>query len=155
MKIISRESIIQAARAAQAAGKTVGFTSGTFDILHVGHVDYLRQARASCGLLIVAVNTDASVRLYKGPDRPIVSENDRAAVVAALEAVDHVFLFDEVNNNLNIDLIRPNLYIKASQYAEEKLSSKPIVERYGGKVLLIPMTLGSSSTNLIDRIKRL
>lgn len=152
-KILNREQIIEISFNLRGQGKVIGFTSGTFDILHAGHVDYLKKAKEQCDILIVGVNSDSSVKLYKSPDRPIIGEKERIAVVSALEMVDYVFLFDEKNNNINIEFIRPNLYIKASQYSESQLSSKIIVEKYGGKVLLIPMILDTSSSKIIDKIE--
>ncbi len=151
-KIISRSEAIKIISLAKQAGKKIGFTSGVFDLLHKGHVDYLIKAKAECDLLFLGLNSDASVRKNKGDLRPIVSEKDRAAVIAALLSVDYVFIFDEKNNNENIGVLKPDFYIKASDYGKEKLSSAPLVEKYGGTIILIPMIKGQSSSNIIDRI---
>ena len=150
-KIKSREEVAALCAQARAQGKTVGFTSGAFDLLHAGHVDYLEKARQSCDLLVVGVNADASVRAYKGPQRPIIPAQQRAQVVAALECVDLVFIFPERRNKANIELLRPDFYIKAGDYRPQELTSKEIVERYGGRVLLIPVTADVSTTDIIAR----
>ncbi|MGQ9558903.1 MAG: HAD-IIIA family hydrolase [Candidatus Oleimicrobiaceae bacterium] len=151
-KIRPREEVAALCAQARAQGKKVGFTSGTFDLLHVGHVDYLEKARQACDLLVVGVNSDASVRAYKGPERPIIPAAQRAQVVAALECVDLVFIFDERRNKRNIELLQPDLYIKAGDYRPEGLTSKDVVERHGGRVLLIPVTADVSTTQIIARV---
>jgi D-glycero-D-manno-heptose 1,7-bisphosphate phosphatase len=123
-----------------------------FDLLHPGHVDYLAKAREACDVLVVGVNSDSSVRANKGDNRPICSAKDRAQVVAALGSVDFVFVFDDKNNNKNIELLKPNVYIKAGDYQKSELSSAPIVEKYGGKVLIIPFKKGYSTSSTIDKI---
>ncbi len=150
-KLKSREEVAALCAQARAQGKRVGFTSGAFDLLHAGHVDYLEKARQACDLLVVGVNSDASVRAYKGPQRPLVSAAQRAEVVAALESVDLVFIFPERRNKVNIQLLRPDLYIKAGDYQEAQLTSKEEVESYGGKVLLIPVSRGVSTTEILRR----
>ena len=113
----SREAAVGLAQQYRAAGKRIGYTSGVFDILHAGHVEYLEYARSRVDVLFVGVNSDASVRANKGPQRPINSEQQRAAVLAGLRAVSHLFIFSERNNNVNIELLRPDLYIKAGDYS--------------------------------------
>jgi rfaE bifunctional protein nucleotidyltransferase chain/domain len=157
-KIKAREELVPLITKLKSEGKTVGFTSGTFDILHAGHVAYLDEARKRCDALIVGINSDDSVRLYKDPSRPIVSQNDRAAVIAALESVSYVMIFNETNNQANITLLKPDLYIKAGDYAEEQtakskqLTSAPLVHAYGGRVEIIPFKEGHSSTSIINKI---
>lgn len=133
-------------------GRMVGFTSGVFDLLHPGHVSYLEAARKLCDELVVGVNSDASVSALKGPLRPIQGEEARAKVVAGLRSVDHVFLFSEQNNNENIRALKPDLYIKAGDYDRSKLSSAPLVEEYGGKVVTVPFEAGFSSTDLVGTV---
>lgn len=154
-KIVSREEAVAAREEARLAGKIVGFTSGVFDLVHPGHVDYLFRARELCDLLIVGVNATSSVRSNKGPQRPICEEDDRAFVVAGLESVDRVFLFDELNNNRNVEVLRPDIYIKAGDYDRSKLSSASLVERSGGKVVILPMRGEHSSTRIIERAARI
>jgi rfaE bifunctional protein nucleotidyltransferase chain/domain len=130
----------------------VGFTSGVFDILHPGHVEYLEKARGLCDILVVGVNSDHSVRANKGDLRPINGEVARARTLAGLAAVDFVFIFPEKNNNQNIELLKPNLYIKAGDYSADKLSSASIVQSYGGQVEIVPFIEGKSSSSVIDKI---
>lgn len=136
----------------QSKGLKVGYTSGTFDLLHYGHINYLTSAKEKCDKLVVGLNTDKSVRQYKSPLRPIVQEESRYAVVSALKMVDAAFLFDETNNNVNIEELKPDFYIKAGDYDKSKLSSAPIVEAYGGEIEIIKFEAGFSSTNIIDRV---
>jgi len=130
----------------------IGFTSGVFDLLHPGHVEYLTHAKEHVDLLVVGVNSDASTRSYKGPLRPINDEQSRAAVVAGLAAVDFVFLFDEPDTRRSIEILRPHIYIKGGDYTRERLRSTPLVESYGGRVLIIPFVSGCSTSRTIDRI---
>jgi len=147
-KIISRDRCAEICRTAQSEGKKVGFSSGAFDLLHVGHVDYLKKARQLCDVLLLGVNSDRSIQRYKSPNRPFVTELARASVVAALECVDYVFIFNEDNNNLNIETIKPDIYIKAGDYKRSQLSSVPLVEAYGGQVKLIEPVEGYSTSEL-------
>lgn len=151
-KITSRENLIKLIPTLAAQGKRIGYTSGVFDLVHPGHVDYLEKAKALCDILVVGLNSDASVRSNKGELRPICNQNDRAQVVAALQSVDYLLIFDEKNNNLNIELLKPDLYIKAGDYSKAGLSSAPIVESYGGKIVLIPVKQGHSSSAIIEKI---
>lgn len=118
-------------------------------------MDYLERAKALCDLLIVAVNSDSSVKINKGDSRPICSQLARLQVVAALESVDFVFPFEEKNNNLNIELLKPNFYIKAGDYSKSSLSSAASVEKYGGEVKLIDLSSGYSSSKIIEKISLL
>jgi len=151
-KIKTRQVLQILCEKLKGEGKTIGFTSGTFDILHAGHVDYLDKAKALCDVLVVGVNTDKSVKQYKGADRPINSEAHRAQVVAALEFVDYVFFFSERRNQKNIEMLQPDFYIKAGDYSEASLTSKEIVESYGGKIQLIPITHKVSTTTILSRL---
>jgi rfaE bifunctional protein nucleotidyltransferase chain/domain len=151
-RVTTREDALRLREEYRHAGKRVGFTSGVFDILHAGHVEYLAQAAELVDVLIVGVNSDSSVRTNKGEHRPIVSEALRAEVVAGLRSVSHAFVFAEHNNNVNIELLKPDLYIKAGDYSADKLTSKHIVESYGGRVEIIPFRDGLSSTSIIDTI---
>lgn len=154
-KIIDRDSAAQLVQTYRSEGKSVGFTSGVFDILHSGHVQYLNEAKSLCDVLIVALNSDSSVRSNKGPERPICPQGERAATLAGLSAVNHIFIFDESNNNTNIELLKPDIYIKAGDYSKENLSSASIVERHGGRVELVSFKTGQSTTSVIERIKLL
>lgn len=149
---MEREQVVKLVQEWQAQGYKVGYTSGTFDLLHYGHIEYLAAAKKLCDRLVVGVNSDASVKIYKSPDRPIVSENSRIAIISALNSVSAAFLFDEKNNNKNIELIKPDFYIKAGDYNTSTLSSASIVESYGGQVAIVQFENGYSSTAIIDKI---
>lgn len=150
-KIVSRAEAPQ--RAAALPGPVV-FTNGVFDVLHRGHVTYLAQARALGGSLVVALNTDASARrLGKGPDRPLNGEEDRAIVMAALEAVDLVTWFDEDTPVQLLAELKPQVYVKGGDYDMRKLAETALVEGYGGRSLAIPFVDGYSTTALVRRIR--
>ncbi|RIL10109.1 MAG: hypothetical protein DCC75_05045, partial [Proteobacteria bacterium] len=155
-KIMTRDEAVNSVKALRASRPLkVGYTSGVFDLLHPGHVRYLEDAKSRCDLLVVGVNSDSSVRSNKGAGRPIVPEQDRAEVVAGLVCVDLVFIFSDTNNNRNIELLKPDLYIKAGDYDRSKLSSAPLVESYGGQAVVVPFAGGYSTTSIIDRIEDL
>jgi rfaE bifunctional protein nucleotidyltransferase chain/domain len=150
-KIVARPEA--AASVARLPGPVV-FTNGVFDVLHRGHVTYLAQARALGGSLVVAVNTDASARrLGKGPERPLNAEQDRAAVVAALAAVDLVTFFDEDTPVELLGEVRPLVYVKGGDYDMRTLPETALVESWGGRSLAIPFVNGFSTTSLVHRIR--
>ncbi|MFM1847625.1 MAG: hypothetical protein RL417_1099 [Pseudomonadota bacterium] len=151
-KIKSRDELADRLRALKGAGKKIGFTSGVFDLVHPGHVAYLESARLECDVLVVGINSDRSVRENKGDLRPICREADRARVVAGLQSVDLVFVFDEKNNNKNIEILKPDVYLKAGDYDRSKLSSAQLVEAYGGKTVLVPFADGHGTTGIIERV---
>lgn len=151
-KIKTREQIKDLLTALHADKKATGFTSGAFDLLHSGHVDYLEKARSQCDCLIVAVNSDSSIKQYKSEKRPVMKQERRARLIAGLACVDYVFIFDELNNNQNIEILKPKIYFKAADYNKSKLSSAPIIEAYGGKVSLIELTPDCSTTSIIEDI---
>jgi rfaE bifunctional protein nucleotidyltransferase chain/domain len=151
-KLFSHEQVDAWIRAAHAAGQRVGFTCGSFDLLHPGHVQYLAKARAACDRLLVAVNSDESVRRYKSSLRPINPEKERMYLVAALASVDAVTVLDE-DRPLNLLLRwKPDLYIKGGDYQSSGLRSGAAVEAYGGKVLVIPSDFSTSTSATIERI---
>jgi D-glycero-D-manno-heptose 1,7-bisphosphate phosphatase len=154
-KIVTREQLVQLCEQFRQERWIVGFTSGAFDLLHVGHVYYLEAAKSQCDRLIVGINTDASIQKYKGNDRPILHENYRVKIVAALESVDFVFLFDERRNAKNIELLKPHIYFKAGDYSASQLTSKEIVEQFGGEARLIPIKENISTTEIVNRIRSL
>jgi rfaE bifunctional protein nucleotidyltransferase chain/domain len=151
-KIVSRQDAKIQIEIFQKEGKTVGYTSGVFDLLHPGHVQYLEDAKAKVDILVVGINSDSSVKKNKGALRPIINQQARAEVVAGLVSTDLVFIFDETNNNINITELKPNIYLKAGDYSLDKLSSKPIIESYGGTVELVPVKAGFSTSNIIENI---
>ncbi|HQL00159.1 MAG TPA: D-glycero-beta-D-manno-heptose 1-phosphate adenylyltransferase [Smithellaceae bacterium] len=139
----------------RAQGKKIAFTNGCFDILHVGHVRYLNEARKTADVLVLALNTDASVRAIKGEKRPVVSERERAEVLAALECVDYLTLFDEPTPLNLIRLLKPDVLIKGGDWPEEKVVGRDDVLSWGGRVVLIDEVAGKSTTNIVDKILNL
>ena len=140
---------------AQSAGKKIVFTNGVFDILHPGHVRYLRDARAMGDLLIVGINSDTSVRaLGKGPDRPINAEQERAEVLEALASVDAVVIFDEETPHAIIAELQPDILVKGADWGEDNIVGRDIVEARGGKVVRIPLAEGYSTTAILNRIRK-
>ena len=137
---------------AGVAGPLV-FTNGVFDLLHPGHVDVLVAARALGAALLVGVNADASVRRLKGPDRPVRGEADRAYVLAALEAVDAVVLFDEDTPRELIRAVRPDVLVKGGDYTPATVVGRDDVEGWGGRVVIVPLTPGHSTTSIIERLR--
>jgi len=130
------------------------FTNGVFDVLHRGHVTYLAQARAMGAALLVAVNSDASARaLGKGPDRPLNPEMDRALVIAHLQSVDYVLLFDEPTPCELIERVRPDVYVKGGDYDVDRLREAELVRSWGGRAVAIPFVDGYSTTRLVERIR--
>ena len=150
--LIDRNNIENFCKDLKDTGKKIVFTNGCFDILHVGHVRYLKAAKDFGDVLIVGLNTDASVKKLKGNNRPINSEADRAEVLLALEAVDHVVLFGEQTAENLIAEVKPNIYVKGGDYTLETLPEAKIVQSYGGCVEFIPMVAGRSTTNVINKI---
>ena len=138
-------------REQRALGRRIGFTCGAFDLLHAGHVDYLEKARALCDTLIVAVNTDASVRQYKSPLRPIQPQEQRLRLVGALRSVDAVTYLDHPRPLPLIELIRPHFYIKGGDYDASKLRSAKALEGWGGQAVVIPVQFDASTTQTIER----
>jgi D-beta-D-heptose 7-phosphate kinase/D-beta-D-heptose 1-phosphate adenosyltransferase len=135
-------------------GLRVGFTNGCFDILHPGHVKVITDARAACDRLIVAINTDASVKRLKGAERPMQKERARAEVLAALEAVDLVVMFDEDTPLQLIERVKPNVLVKGGDYTHEEVVGHEVVEQNGGEVLLVETLPGFSTTSLVERLKK-
>jgi rfaE bifunctional protein nucleotidyltransferase chain/domain len=150
-KILRRDTL---AGGLSRLSRPLVFTNGVFDVLHRGHVTYLAQARALGASLIVAINTDASARrLGKGPGRPINSEEDRAALLAALECVDAVTFFDEDTPYQLIEAVRPDILVKGGDYDMDRLNEARLVRGYGGEALTIPFIHARSTTELVRRIR--
>jgi len=141
-------------RAAKVAGKHVVFTNGVFDLLHVGHVRYLEEARALGDALIVGLNSDVSARTIKGQDRPLIPQDERAELLAALRWVDAVVLFDEPTADATIEALKPDVYVKGGDYAQEGPPEAPTVRRYGGEVRTLQLVQGRSTTDLIETIRQ-
>lgn len=151
-KVLTRAGLLE--RFGPGREGTLVFTNGCFELLHVGHVRYLEQARGLGDALVVGVNTDASARrLAKGVGRPVVGEDERALVVAALESVDAVCLFDEDTPSALIAQLLPDVLVKGGDYRIEDVAGKEVVEAAGGRVEVIPLVEGRSTSGLIDRIR--
>ena len=153
-KILSRDELDKVVGEQRAKGSKIVFTNGCFDLMHVGHTRYLQAAKDLGDLLVVAVNSDASVKsLNKAPDRPIVSEAQRTEVVAALGSVDYVILFNEPDPHSLIAALQPDVLVKGGDWAVEQIVGREIVEARGGVVRTIPLVPGMSTTSLIQRIR--
>ncbi|MFQ5849111.1 MAG: D-glycero-beta-D-manno-heptose 1-phosphate adenylyltransferase [Candidatus Binatia bacterium] len=139
---------------AKAKEQKVVFTNGCFDLLHPGHLHLLREAKKLGHLLIVGVNADSTVKKIKGPNRPILPETERAELLAALETVDYVTVFSEPDPNDIIKELRPSVLVKGGDWTQDQVVGRDIVERDGGKVTLIPLLPGYSTTKIIERIRR-
>jgi D-beta-D-heptose 7-phosphate kinase/D-beta-D-heptose 1-phosphate adenosyltransferase len=133
-------------------GQRVAFTNGCFDVVHAGHVQYLQEARAQADLLVVGLNSDASVRALKGPNRPINPVTARAQVLAALQAVDFVTVFDEATPLTLIQTLRPDVLVKGGDYQKHEVVGADYVESYGGRVHLAPLREGFSTTGTLQRL---
>ncbi|MDD4178636.1 MAG: D-glycero-beta-D-manno-heptose-7-phosphate kinase [Candidatus Margulisbacteria bacterium] len=151
-KIKLRNEIAAIARNLKNEGARIVFTNGCFDLLHLGHVRYLREAKKLGDVLIIGLNTDRSVTSLKGPTRPYVSEMERAEILASMECVDYVTLFDELRPDELIKLIRPDVHVKGGDYKVTELPERKLVESLGGKVIVIPPIKGRSTTNIVDKI---
>ena len=154
-RILSLSALAVKVREAKAAGQTVVLTNGCFDLLHVGHVRYLYAAAAEGDLLVVAVNSDAGVRGLKGPDRPIQPELERAELLAALDPVDYVVLFDEPTVERVILALEPDIQCKGTDYSVETVPERPVIESVGGEVRIVGDTTDHATTDLVTRIKSL
>lgn len=155
---MERSELAEELEKVKSAGKTVVFTNGCFDILHIGHVRYLQDARALGDVLVIGVNDDDSVRRLKGPDRPINYELDRAELLAAFECVDYVSLFDEDTPVELIQALRPDVHVKGGDYRPDDLPEAKVVRSYGGQVKIISFSItdteGRSTTNVINKMKK-
>ncbi len=151
-KIKSRKELSEICGKLKRENRKIGFTSGVFDLLHAGHVDYLVKAKDICDVLVVGVNSDASVRRFKEKNRPVIPEVERAKVIAGLEAVDYVFIFGERRNRKNIESLKPDYYIKAGNYSKKELTSAKVIEKFGGEVKLIEPVYKVSSSGIIEKI---
>lgn len=151
--ILSLEELLRVRAGLRADGRRLVFTNGCFDILHVGHVRYLAEARALGDALLVAINSDASVRALKGANRPVMSEDERAEILAALESVDFVTVFDDESPRSLIAKVLPDILVKGGDYRPNEIHGREEVERAGGRVLSLPFVEGASTTGIIERIK--
>ncbi len=153
--VVERENIIEIVNEHKRWKKRIVFTNGCFDIIHRGHVEYLRESRALGDILIVGLNTDDSVKRLKGAARPVISQEDRAVVVSEMKSVDYVVLFYEDTPYNLIDEIHPNILVKGGDYQIADIVGADIVKKIGGMVVSIPFIEGFSTTELIERIKQI
>lgn len=153
-KILSMDQMLAERERLRAAGKRLVFTNGVFDLLHVGHVRYLRQARALGDALVVAINSDRSVRELKGPERPVFAEDERAEILAALRDVDYVVVFDDISPRGTIRKLLPDVLVKGGDYELDEIHGREEVEAAGGEVISLPFVKGASTTSLVERMKR-
>jgi D-glycero-beta-D-manno-heptose 1-phosphate adenylyltransferase len=152
--LLSREQASEFVASERSLGRVIVFTNGVFDILHPGHVRYLRDARALGDLLVVGVNSDRSVKaLAKAPDRPINRESERAEVLAALASVDAVVIFDEDTPHAIISALQPDILVKGADWGENEIVGRDVVEARGGKVVRIALAEGFSTTSIIQKIR--
>ncbi|MEM9859364.1 MAG: D-glycero-beta-D-manno-heptose 1-phosphate adenylyltransferase [Bacteroidota bacterium] len=154
-KILSQEEITAQVREWQAHGEKVVFSNGCFDILHLGHIDYLEKARALGNKLIIGLNTDESVRSLKGPTRPVNNELSRSRMLASLQFVDGVVLFGEETPYELIKALKPDILVKGNDYLAENIVGADIVKSKGGKVETVSLVKGYSTSGLIEQIKKL
>ena len=154
-KILRDQSVIPLVNRWKSEGKKIVFTNGCFDILHLGHVDYLEKAREQGDILVVGLNSDVSVRSIKGPERPIMDEYGRARLLAAMYFVDAVVLFDEDTPLRTISNILPDILVKGKDYEISNIVGADIVMQNGGKVVTIALVEGHSTSKIIEHIKRL
>jgi D-beta-D-heptose 7-phosphate kinase/D-beta-D-heptose 1-phosphate adenosyltransferase len=153
VNVLDRTALALRVAAWRRDGKRIVFTNGCFDLLHAGHLALLHGAAALGDVLVLAINSDASVRRLKGPDRPLVAAAERAAMVAALECVDAVTLFDEDTPDALLHLVRPDILVKGQDYQLTQVVGREFVESYGGRVELLPLVQGRSTSDLVARIR--
>jgi rfaE bifunctional protein nucleotidyltransferase chain/domain len=150
--VVNRADLVARVAAERAAGRTIAFANGAFDLLHVGHVRYLQAAAAEADVLVVAVNDDASVRALKGPGRPIMADADRAELVAALRGVKYVTIFPEPTVGPLLDALRPDVHCKGTDYTVDSVPERAIVQAYGGRTAIVGDPKDHSTRNLLARI---
>jgi D-beta-D-heptose 7-phosphate kinase/D-beta-D-heptose 1-phosphate adenosyltransferase len=153
-KILSQDELLAERARLRAAGEKLVFTNGVFDILHVGHVRYLAEARALGDALVVAINSDTSVRELKGDGRPLMNETERAEILAALRSTSYVTIFDDVSPRSLIAQLLPDVLVKGGDYALDQIHGREEVEGAGGRVVSLPFIEGVSTSQIIERMKR-
>lgn len=154
-KIGSLEEVRARLEEPRRAGRTVALANGCFDVLHVGHVRYLAGARAEADVLVVGVNDDASVRRLKGPGRPLLPQEDRALLVAALACVDHVVVFAEDDVSALLLALRPDVHCKGTDYAPETVPERDVVRSYGGRVAIVGGPKDHDTRRIVERVRSL
>ena len=153
-KILTPAAMLAERERLRAGGKRLVFTNGVFDLLHVGHVRYLAQARALGDALVVAINSDRTVRELKGANRPVFNQAERAEILAALRVVDYVIVFDDISPRSLIAELLPDVLVKGGDYNLDQIHGREEVEAAGGKVISLPFVEGASTTDLIKRMGR-
>jgi rfaE bifunctional protein nucleotidyltransferase chain/domain len=153
-KILTPEQMLRERQRLRAAGRRLVFTNGVFDILHVGHVRYLERARTLGDALLVAINSDGTVRELKGSDRPVFDQAERAEILAALRCVDYVTVFDNISPRSLITELLPDVLVKGGDYQLDQIHGREEVEAAGGKVIALPFVEGASTTDIIKKIIR-
>ena len=151
-KVKRREELRAILEGMKKEGKRIVFTNGCFDLLHVGHVRYLEEAKALGDILVVGMNSDRSVRDLKGPERPILSEEERAEILSGLGCVDYVTIFEEADPFQVISSLKPNILVKGGDWTRQTTVGREVVEESGGEVVILPFVQGSSTSNLIQTI---
>ncbi len=154
-KLVSRDALSGLASGFSKAQKTLVSTNGCFDLLHLGHIEYLQSAKRFGDVLLVGVNSDASVRKLKGRGRPVQDETTRALQIAALESVDYVFLFSDLTPVEWLEALRPQVHVKGADYLNKEMPEREVIAAWGGRIELIPFLEGYSTTGLIERLKTL
>jgi glycerol-3-phosphate cytidylyltransferase len=152
-RIVSLEELIKLLNSEERKSKVV-FTNGCFDLIHLGHVRYLKEAKNLGDILVVGLNSDYSVKKLKGKGRPILPQEARAEIISSLSFVDYVVIFDEETPERLISLIKPDVHVKGGDYKGKEIPERKIVESYGGKVILVNMVKGYSTTSLIEKVKK-
>ena len=151
-KLKERKELLEIIKGLKAKRKRIVFTNGCFDLLHIGHVRYLEKARGLGDVLVVGVNSDASVQKLKGPQRPILPEEERAEILSGLGCVDYVTLFSELDPLKLITSLHPDVLVKGGDWTKEQIVGREVVERSGGEVVIIPFVGKASTSNLIETI---
>jgi D-beta-D-heptose 7-phosphate kinase/D-beta-D-heptose 1-phosphate adenosyltransferase len=151
-KIKERKTLLRIIKNLKTKGKRIIFTNGCFDLLHIGHIRYLEEAKALGDVLVVGVNSDSSVRKLKGPQRPILPEEERTEILSGLGCVDYITLFDEIDPLKLITSLQPNVLVKGGDWTKEQTVGREVVERSGGEVVILPFVQGASTSNLIETI---
>jgi rfaE bifunctional protein nucleotidyltransferase chain/domain len=152
-EILNREALLARVTADRAAGHTIAFANGAFDLLHVGHIRYLEAAKREGDRLVVAINDDQSVRSLKGANRPVLGERDRAELVAALRAVDYVVIFHEATVTPLLELLRPDVHCKGTDYTVETIPERDTVRAYGGRLAIVGDSKDHSTSDLLSRLR--
>lgn len=152
-EILDRGALAARVQQDRAQGLTIAFANGAFDLLHVGHIRYLEGARREADRLVVAINSDASVRGLKGPSRPVLAQADRAELVAALRAVDYVTIFDESTVTPLLELLKPDVHCKGTDYTVDTVPERDTVRAYGGRIAIVGDPKDHSTSALLSRLK--